>query len=152
VKPIVAHASGLMASAAYWIGSAATAVYVADGTTILGSIGVVTSHVDMSQAEAKQGLKTTEIYAGKYKRIASSYAPLSDAGHQALQDQVDYLYSVFVGDVARNRGVAVDVALSTMADGRTFVGAQAVDAGLADAMLTREQLLAKLSAAAKAKS
>lgn len=150
VKPIVALASGVMASAAYWIGSAAQAVYIADSTTITGSVGVVSSHVDISQAEAREGVKTTEIYAGKYKRIASQYSPLSDAGRQAMQDQVDYMYSVFVGDVARNRGVSVDTVLQRMADGKTFIGQQGIDAGLVDGITTLGALIHRMSRAAGA--
>ena len=145
VKPIVAFASGTIASAAYWIGSAAQAVYVADGTTVVGSIGVVATHVDVSQQEAQRGLKTTEIYAGQYKRIASQYGPLTDAGRQSMQDQVDYTYSLFVSAVAENRGVSVDTVLKDMADGRVFMGQQAIDAGLVDGVSTIEALIATLN-------
>jgi len=107
-KPIVALASGTMASAAYWIGSAAKAVYIEDGTTAVGSIGVVATHTDVSKAEEARGVKTTEIFAGQYKRIASNYAPLSKEGRQTMQDQVDYIYSLFVSAVAKHRGVSTD--------------------------------------------
>lgn len=144
-KPIVALADGTMASAAYWIGSAAQAVYMADHTTQVGSIGVVASHTDVSRAEAMAGVKTTEIYAGQYKRVASSYAPLTDAGRQSIQDQVDYLYGVFVADVAAQRGVSVETVLNNMADGRVFIGQQALDAGLVDGVATLDALVAELN-------
>lgn len=149
VKPIVALASGVMASAAYWIGSAASAVFISDQTTITGSIGVVTSHVDMSRAEEQKGVKTTEIYAGKFKRIASSYSPLSSDGRDSIQEQVDYLYSIFVGDVARNRGVSVEAVLQTMADGRVFTGRQGIDAGLVDGVATLAGLTHRMGLAGK---
>lgn len=145
-KPIVALADGLMASAAYWVGSAATAVYSANATTVVGSIGVVTTHVDVSAMETMQGVKTTEIYAGKYKRITSEYAPLTSDGRAALQDHVDYLYSIFVESVAKNRRVSVEAVLADMADGRVFVGHRAVDAGLVDGVATQSALIADLAA------
>jgi len=144
-KPIVALADGVMASAAYWIGSAAEAVYIADATTAVGSIGVVASHTDISQAEAQRGIKTTEIYAGKYKRIASQYAPLNEAGRESIQDQVDYTYSIFVADIARNRGVSEEKVLKDMADGRVFMGQQAIDAGLVDGVSTLPALVSQLN-------
>jgi capsid assembly protease len=144
-KPIVTHGSGTVASAAYWIGSAASKVYIADGTTMVGSIGVVTSHTDVSGEQTARGIKTTEISAGKYKRIASQYSPLSTEGRQSIQDQIDYLYSLFVGAVAKHRGVSVDVVLEKMADGRVFTGQQAVDAGLVDGILTIDALIEKLN-------
>lgn len=145
VKPIVTLASGTMASAAYWIGSAAQAAYITESTTIVGSIGVVASHSDVSKAEAARGVKTTEIYAGQFKRIASSYAPLTDAGRQSIQDQVDYTYSLFVSAVAENRGVSESRVLNGMADGRVFIGQQAIDAGLVDGITTLEALVTRLN-------
>jgi ClpP class serine protease len=70
-KPIVAVADGLMASAGYWIGSAASKVYITGDTTAVGSIGIVATHTDYSKAEEQRGIKVTEITAGKYKRIAA---------------------------------------------------------------------------------
>ena len=138
-------ADGTMASAAYWIGSAAHQAYIADHTTQVGSIGVVASHTDVSGIEAQRGVKTTEIYAGKYKRMASSYAPLTKEGKKTIQDQVDYLYGVFVADVAQQRGVAEETVLQNMADGRVFIGQQAIDAGLVDGVSTLDALVAELN-------
>jgi signal peptide peptidase SppA len=144
-KPIVTLASGAMASAAYWIGSAAQQVFIADGTTTVGSIGVVATHVDVSGAEAQRGIKTTEIFAGKYKRMASQYAPLTESGRATIQDQVDYTYSLFVSAVASQRGVSEEQVLKDMADGRVFIGAQAVQAGLVDGVSTLAALVAQLN-------
>jgi len=140
-KPIVALADGTMASAAYWIASAADQIFVSSDTAMVGSIGVVSTHTDVSGSEAQRGVKTTEIAAGKYKRIASSYAPLTPEGRQSIQDQVDYTYSIFVNDVARNRGVTAETVIENMADGRVFLGQQAVDAGLVDGVATLTELI-----------
>ena len=144
-KPIVALANGLMASAAYAIGAAADAIYMTGATTHVGSIGVVTAHTDYSQYEAKIGIKTTEIYAGKYKRIASQHEPLTEDGRADIQASVDYLYSIFVERVALFRGVAVSTVLDDMADGQLFIGQQAIDAGLVDGVSTLDNLVAELS-------
>lgn len=139
-KPVIAYTDGMMASAAYWLGSAADKIFISGDTTNVGSIGVVTSHVDVSKYEEKMGIKTTEIYSGKYKRIASEYEPLSKEGKEYLHDITDYLYSVFVNDVARNRGVSKEDALK-MADGKIFIGKQAVKVGLVDGVSTLDQLI-----------
>lgn len=144
-KPVLTLASGCMASAAYWIGSAADAVYITDATTIVGSIGVVATHTDVSKAQETQGVKTTEIFAGQYKRISSSYAPLTKEGRQSMQDQVDYTYSLFVAAVAQQRGASEATVLKDMADGRTFIGQQAIDAGLVDGVSTLDALVAQLN-------
>lgn len=144
-KPIVAIADGMAASAAYWIGSAADQFFISGDTTLTGSIGVVAQHTDISTAEEKRGIKVTEITAGKYKRIASEHAPLTDEGRASIQERVDHLYSVFVDNVAKNRGVSSDLVASDMADGRLFVGKQAVKAGLVDGVSTPEAAIASLT-------
>lgn len=144
-KPIVTLASGVMASAGYWVGAAASKVYIADETTVVGSIGVVATHVDVSKAEEQRGVKTTEIFAGKFKRIASQFAPLSESGRETIQDQVDYTYSLFVADVASHRGVSEEKVLKDMADGRVFIGKQAIAAGLVDGVSTLDELVEQLN-------
>lgn len=144
-KPVVTLAHGTMASAAYWVGSAASRVFIADSTTLVGSIGVVATHMDISGAEAMKGVKTTEIVAGAYKRVASQYAPLTKAGRSAMQEQVDYTYSLFVNAIAQQRGVSAEQVLADMADGRVFQGQQAIDAGLVDGVSTLDQLVALLN-------
>jgi len=139
-KEIVAMVNPMCASAAYWIASAAHEIYITSGTSITGSIGVIISHVDYSKMLEGDGVKVTEITAGKYKNIASSHKPLSKEGKEELQAQADYIYSLFVNDVAKHRNKTVDEALA-MADGRIFLGRQAVDIGLADGFKTMSDLL-----------
>ena len=130
-KPIIAYTDGMMASAAYWIGSAAEALF-AEKTALVGSIGVLRIHVDYSEMEKKEGIKTTYLTAGKYKALGNDSEPLSDEAKDVFQAELDYIYSIFVDTVARNRDVESDVVLANMADGRVFYGNQAKDAGLID--------------------
>jgi signal peptide peptidase SppA len=145
-KPIGAYAEDLMASAAYWIGSAADpgAMWIASDTTQVGSIGVVATHTDMSRREEALGVRTTEVVAGKFKRITSEHGPLTETGLATIQAQVDHIYAAFVADVARNRGVSVERVLSSMADGRIFLGREAISAGLVDGMATLEAAMQQL--------
>lgn len=144
-KPIVALADGCMCSAAAWVGAAASRVYITSDTTATGSIGVVTAHVDVSRAEEAYGIKTTELTAGRYKRIASQYAPLTDEGRATIQAQLDHIYSVFVNSIAKFRSVSVDTVLAQMADGRVFLGQQAIQVGLVDGVSTLTGLVAQLN-------
>lgn len=145
-KPVVALCEGMMASAAYWIGSAADELYISCDTTQVGSIGVIASHTDASRAEQMRGVKVTEITAGKYKAVGSPHAPLSAEDREVIQGDVDYIYSVFVNDVARNRSVDVQKVLAEMADGKIFLGRQALEAGLVDGMATAGELIRTLVA------
>lgn len=140
-KPIVALADGSMCSAAYWIGSSADKVFASSETTQIGSIGVVAAHLDVSGREQQLGIKTTEITAGKYKRVASNYRALDSEGRSTIQEAVDYLYSLFVAHVARARGVSEKTVIQKMADGRMFIGRQAVSAGLIDGIKSLDECI-----------
>ena len=141
IKPIVTVSEATLASAAYWVGSAANAVYISGPTVQVGSIGVVASHSFDPTARGT----TTEITAGKYKRIASPTGPLSKEGLAYMQGHVDHLYSVFVDAVAAQRGASTDAVLEHMADGRVFIGQQAIDHGLVDGYATVDAMVEQLA-------
>lgn len=142
-KPIIAHTDGIMMSAAYAIGSAADKIYISGDTAMVGSIGVVATHQDVSKWEEKVGVKTTEIYAGKYKRIASEYAPLTEEGRASMYEMVDYLHTAFVDTVAKHRGTtSEDVRTRMSTDVKSFfVGKQSIEAGLVDGVATLDALI-----------
>ncbi len=52
---------------------------------------------------------------------------------------------MFVDSIAQFRGVSVDTVLADMADGRVFLGQQAVAAGLVDGVSTMADLIAQLN-------
>lgn len=141
-KPTVSVSDGVMASAAYWAACGATAVYASGQTDAVGSIGVVATHIYEPRSAGRQ---TTEIVAGRYKRMATDSKPLSAEGEAYLQAQVDEIYKVFVETVADARGVSVEDVLAHMADGRVFIGRQAVAAGLVEGFATAEELADRMA-------
>lgn len=142
-KPILAWSSGMVASAGIYIATAADRLYISSDVVVTGSIGVVTMHRDVSRAEDMRGIKTTEITSGKYKRIASTYSPLSEEGREDIQGRLDHIYSIFVESVAKYRGMSVDDVLGRAADGRIFLGKQGINAGLVDGIMTFDQVMAE---------
>lgn len=140
-KPLIAFTDGQMASAGYWAGSAFDLINISSDVTMVGSIGVIGKHVDMSRAEERDGRRTTLIHAGRYKAVGSPHAPLSGEDLAVLQASVDHVYSVFVENVARYRATSVDDVLARMADGRTFHGRQALTAGLVDGVATYSETI-----------
>jgi signal peptide peptidase SppA len=131
IKPVVSFANGCMCSATYWSGSAASMV-MAERTASVGSIGVVYVHKDVSKAAESAGIKFTVLTAGKYKATGNNYAPLPDADREVLQGELDAIYNIFISSVADHRGVDEETVKKNMADGRVFIGAAALDAGLVD--------------------
>lgn len=149
VKPIHAVSTGMMASGAYWLGSAASRAYVSTSASA-GSIGVYLAHTDVSKAEEKYGRKTTLISAGRHKVDGNPYEPLTDQGRATLNERVSAIYDQFVSAVARNRGTSVETMRGTdgsgPAQGKVYLAEQAVAVGLVDGVRTLEQALAELQA------
>jgi len=142
-KCIVAFTDGMMASAAYWLGAAAERIYINGDTTNVGSIGVVTEHMDVSKWEEQKGYKTTEITAGRYKRITSEYSPLTEEGKTYLQERVDAIYELFTREVASFRGMDQKKVKNTEA--RLYLGKDAIKAGIADGVSSMGRLLGLMS-------
>ena len=142
VKPIHTFSDGMIASAAYWLGSSARSVSVGQ-VTEAGSIGVITVHREMSKAMERDGVKATVIKAGDHKGNGNPYEPLSDKARAEIQGQLDHMYGIFMGAVADNRGMSYPVADGKMGQGRTFIGTQAVEAGLADSVTTFDAVVSK---------
>lgn len=140
VKPIVAYANGLMASAALWIGTAANNV-IGFHTTSIGSIGVITEHVDYSVQDAQNGIKRTYIYSGKYKAMGNNAEPLTPEAKDYIQGQLNDIYTMFVNDVARNRDLNLND-MSKWADGRIFLAQEAMSLGLIDGIGTLDDAIA----------
>lgn len=141
-KTIVAHVSGLGASGAYWIASAAGRV-VASETAIIGSIGCAATFVDTKGAEEMAGVRVIDIISSQSPKKHPD--PADDAGRSQIQRTIDALAAVFVSTVARNRSVDDETVLSNYGQGDVFVGAAAVTAGLADQVATYEELHAELA-------
>jgi HK97 family phage prohead protease len=148
-KPIIAVANGMAASAAYWIASAADRIVVTPSGEV-GSIGVYTSHQDVSAMLEKEGVKITFIQAGKYKTDGNPYEPLSDEAKADIQDGVDKFYGMFTRGVAGGRGVSLETVLSDFGQGRMLLAEDAVAAGMADQIATLDQVLLGFAVAAEA--
>ena len=143
IKPIHAVANELAASAGYLIASAAQTLSLPE-TAEIGSIGVVTCHVDMSDAFAKQGVKITPIFAGSHKIDGNPYEPLPDDVAQRLQTDINHFYGLFIAAVAENRPtLSLDAIRKTEA--ALFIGQAAVRAGLADRIETADHLITRLA-------
>lgn len=142
IKPVWAHANDSAYSAAYAIAAAASRLTLSQ-TAGVGSIGVIALHVDQSVKDAKDGVDFTAIYAGHHKNDFSPHAPLSPQAASTLQSEVDRLYGIFVSQVAQMRALDSDAVRATEA-GLLF-GEAAVTAGLADAVMSFDQVLIEFS-------
>jgi len=150
IKPVVAIANHTMASAAYWIASAASEI-VATPSAEIGSIGVFAAHTDISEAEKQAGIKTSLVSAGRYKTEGNPHEPLDDEARAAIQRRVNDYYEAFTRDVARNRGVSISEVRNGFGEGRAVGARQAQRLKLADRIETFDQLFVRLSRQAVAR-
>lgn len=140
-KPLWALAHEGALSAAYAIASKADKIVLTQ-TAEVGSIGVVAVHVDESGADEQAGLAWNFIYAGGRKVDGNPHEPLADRAREEIQADVDGLYAAFVALVSKNRGLQAETVRGTEAG--VYRGASALDAQLADAVMSREAALAAL--------
>lgn len=144
-KPIVAVANHQMASAAYWIASAADEIVVSPSSDV-GSIGVFSVHEDISRQLENDGVNVTLIRAGKFKAEVNPYAPLNEEARAYIQNRVDDAYNWFVEAVARNRNVKTSTVRDGFGEGRMVTADQAVSLGMADRVGTLEETIGQLLA------
>jgi signal peptide peptidase SppA len=140
-KPIFAVADDHAFSAAYWLASAASRMFVTQ-TGGVGSIGIIAAHMDRSGFDQKVGLAYTVVAAGAQKADFSPHAPLSERAKSTLKAEVDRAYGLFVNAVARNRQLSAAKIRGTEA--ALYFGADAVKAGLADEIGTLDDAVAAL--------
>lgn len=143
-KPIVAVASGLMASGAYWLASQADSIVGAPSSEI-GSVGAFMVHQDLSAAYEKDGVKNTIVRAGKYKAETNPFEPLTDEAREALQSRVDEAYALFLNDLAKGRRVSVATAKNDFGQGRVLGPKAALAAGMIDKLGTLQSVIRDLS-------
>jgi capsid assembly protease len=140
-KPIWAICDPYAYSAAYAIASAADSIFVPQ-TGGAGSIGVVAMHVDVTGALKDSGIVVNLIHFGERKVERAMFVPLSEGARSRIQEEVDEIGVMFVDLVARNRGMSAAAVRGTKAG--MFLGAAAVDVGLADAVLAPQEAFTAL--------
>lgn len=144
-KPIVAQVDDMAYSGAYAIASACDRIQITR-TGGVGSVGVVTCHVDQSGADKQAGYSYTYVFSGKHKVDGNPHEPLPEPVKNALQADCDSIRDLFVGSVAKYRGI--DAAAVEATEANCFMGDKATAVKFADSIGTLGDLLAELAAPA----
>ena len=143
VKPVVANADGLTASAAYWLASQATGIGAGDENTLVGAIGVFSVYYDWSKFEEKVGIRPIVIRSGEHKGMGID--EITDSQIAAVQEVVDGQANNFIAAVADGRGMSQE-AVRELATGQLWIAAAAVENKLIDA-ITNQRAASSSSAA-----
>lgn len=141
-KPIQAFVNESAYSAAYAWASVADKITMTR-TAGVGSVGVVTAHMDVSAAMEKAGYKITFIHAGDHKVDGNPYQALPEAVKARIQQRIDSMYSIFTSTTSRNLGIEESVVIGTQA--QTYGAEEALAIGFAHEVRPFDEALAAFS-------
>ncbi len=129
-KPVVVSMSDYAASGGYWVSMGATAI-VAHPSTLTGSIGVWGIFPNISGLYNKLGLIESNVKRGEHADMLLGVKQLSPYEKKLIRENIHSTYVDFVSKAAESRGVTFDE-LEPVAQGRTWMGEQALQHGLID--------------------
>lgn len=137
-KPVVVHLNSVAASGGYMLACAGDEVW-AEQTTITGSIGVLLSYPELSGFAEKTGIRFETIVSdgSPHKNLLNTWEKPVDADLDSVRQLLNNQYDLFRGVVEQGRLSAITAAGATLddvANGKVFIGPQALDLGLVDAL------------------
>lgn len=140
-KTLIAMVDDYAYSGGYGLAAACSEIWLTR-TGGVGSAGVVIGHKDVSERNAKEGVKWTYVHSGAKKVEGNPNEPLSDSARTTMQVESDRIYEIFTTSIAAYRGMSVEAVKATEAG--LFFGQSAIDAGLADHIGTFRELMTEL--------
>ena len=135
--PTVAYATDVCASGGYWIASGCDEIWARDAS-IVGSIGVLGSLVTAEGLARRLGLSYERFAAGEFKDAGTPLREITDEERDYLQGLIDGYYEQFVDRVTEGRELEPGDVRDTEA--RVYLGSEALELGLVDALGAREQV------------
>ncbi|MBI9019179.1 MAG: signal peptide peptidase SppA [Phycisphaerae bacterium] len=132
-KPVVACMLDLAASGGYYI--ACGCDYIISGpTTITGSIGTIMQSFTIQGTMQMLGVKSVTIKSGNMKDAGSPFRDMQENEKEYLQTIIMNYYERFLGVVKAGRPKLSEDKIRLLADGRVYIGNQALKLGLVDAL------------------
>lgn len=136
----VAFAEGLMASAAYFIGSAADRV-IASPDSMVGAIGSVAQIVSRADQLEDEGLQVEVVRSAEKKAKPNPAEPIDEDSVKEVQRLVNSAHEQFVRQVAINLDLSEEIVSNTMADGSVINGSEAEDTNFVDGVATIDEVM-----------
>ena len=139
-KPLVASFGNYAASGGYWISNGCEKIF-ADANTITGSIGVFSMIPEFSKVTKNIGVNFEIVKSNKHSDMYSLMRPFDKAELDYQQASVEDIYESFVNLVADGREMAPS-AVDAIAQGRVWMGSDALEIGLVDEIGTLQDAIA----------
>lgn len=134
-KPVVVSMSTYAASGGYWIAANADRIF-ASPSTITGSIGVFGMFMTYENSLDYLGIHSDGVGSNELAGF-SAVRPLAPEFGQILQRNVETSYGNFLSLVSNARDMTVDE-VDDVAQGRVWIGTDALELGLVDELGTLE--------------
>ncbi len=148
--PVVVSMGDVAASGGYYIASGADSIY-ADANTITGSIGVFAVIPNISGfMNNKLGISFDGVKTAPYADAPTVTRPLNSMEQKILQSGVDSIYHTFKSRVSKGRKKSMEY-VDSIAQGRVWLGSDAIKVGLVDRIGTLNDALASAAKMAKLK-
>ncbi|MCL4219795.1 MAG: signal peptide peptidase SppA [Phycisphaerales bacterium] len=129
-KPVWVSVGSMAASGGYYIAVGGSRIY-ANESSIVGSIGVVGGKIAMGGLYDKLRIRVVERARGPMASLESSTTPWSESQRALIRRRMTETYDQFVGHVKAGRP-GIDI--SRTAEGRLFVGTDAIHLKMVDAI------------------
>ncbi|MEM7200928.1 MAG: signal peptide peptidase SppA [Planctomycetota bacterium] len=144
--PVVSLLGDIAASGGYYI-AAPTAHIMARPTTITGSIGVIISSYDVSEALGQIGVEPVVIVSEDtpFKDMLSMTRPMTEAERRKIRAIVQEMYERFVDVVDEGREELTRDEVKQLATGEVYSAMQAERLGLVDGIGSLADAYAKLA-------
>ncbi|MGZ8177595.1 S49 family peptidase [Williamsia sp. SKLECPSW1] len=139
---VLAFCEDVAASGGYWIACAADEIFAAR-TSVVGSIGVVTSGFGAVDLLERAGLERRIHTAGSNKARLDTFRPEDAEDVAWLESLQSDLHDAFIGWVRQRRGAKLRGDDAELFSGDVWVGRRAVDMGLADAVGVMRSVIAE---------
>ena len=141
-KPVVAVVRGMAASGGYIAALGADHI-VAQGNSLVGSIGVLFQFPNVSKLMDVVGVKLEEIKSSPLKAAPNGLEPTSPEARAALAAIVSDSF-IWFRDLVKSRRAMSDTEVSIVADGRVFTGRQSIGLKLIDGIGGEREAIAWL--------
>ena len=148
-KPVVAYASGIMASGSYYASIYANTI-IANPGSIVGSIGVIMESANIEELMDTIGVKTQIVKQGTYKEAGTPTREWTPEERAELETLTKDTYELFIHDVAKARGLDITQS-KNYADAHIFSAVRAKNAGLIDTVGVKSHAKAEVAKLAKVK-
>lgn len=133
-KKVTAFVEDVAASGGYWLATAADEIFV-QASSVVGSIGVISSGFGFQEAIAKLGIERRLYTAGQSKALLDPFQAEKPEDVARLKEIQEQIHGNFIAQVEGRRGAKlIHPEGETLFDGRVLVGEAAVKAGMVDGM------------------